>query len=186
MILEGKTVVVSGVGPGLGREIAVCALRDGARVAIAARTESKLTEIAKRLDPTGERVLACASDVTDAARCEALMQATADRFGGVDAVVNVAALDALFGTLESTSQEDWRRSMEMNVIGTMNVAKAAVPHLEASGGGAARRSPRRGARARRRPPGRRLWKVPRTPAERTPVAPLRPPARPPRPKTTAS
>jgi len=135
VILEGKTVVVSGVGPGLGREVAACALRDGARVAIAARTESKLADLAKQLDPSGERVLAHAADITDAASCEALMQAAGDRFGGVDAVVNVAALDTIFGTLESTSDDDWRRSLEMNVLGTMHVARSAVPHLEARGGG---------------------------------------------------
>lgn len=135
MILEGKTVVVSGVGPGLGREVAQCALRDGANVAIAARTKEKLATIAKELDPSGERVLACPTDITDFAGCEALMEAAAERFGGVDAVVNVAALDALFGTLESTSDDDWRRSMELNVLGTMHVARAAVPHLEARGGG---------------------------------------------------
>ena len=135
MILSGKTVVVSGVGPGLGREIATCALRDGANVVIAARTESKLTEIAKRLDPSRERVLPFAADVTDPESCEALMQAAVGRFGALHAVVNVAALDAIFGTLESTSDEDWRRSLEMNVIGTMHVARSAVPQLEASGGG---------------------------------------------------
>lgn len=134
-MLEGKTVVVSGVGPGLGREVAACALRDGARVAIAARTESKLVAIAKELDPSGARVLPRAADVTEPEACEALLAAAADAFGGVDAVVNVAALDTLFGTLESTEPEDWRRSMDMNVVGTMNVARAAVPHLAARGGG---------------------------------------------------
>ena len=136
VILEGKTVVVSGVGPGLGREVAACALRDGARVAIAARTESKLADVAKQLDASGERVLPCPTDVTDEAACAALMEAAAGRFGRVDAVVNVAALDAIFGTLESTSSDDWRRSLEMNVLGTMNVVRAAVPHLAAAGGGA--------------------------------------------------
>lgn len=135
MILEGKTVVVSGVGPGLGREVATCALRDGANVVLAARTQSKLDGIAKDLDASGERVLAQAADITDAASCEALMQAAVDRFGALDAVVNVAALDTIFGTLESTSDDDWRRSLEMNVLGTMHVARSATPHLEASGGG---------------------------------------------------
>lgn len=135
MILEGKTVVVSGVGPGLGREVAACALRDGANVAIAARTESKLAVVAKELDPSGERVLACPTDIMDAGACDALMQAAADRFGGIDAMVNVAALDTIFGTLETTGPDDWRRSMEMNVLGTMAVARAAVPHLAARGGG---------------------------------------------------
>ena len=135
MILEKKTVVVSGVGPGLGREIAAVALRDGANVVIGARTESRLSEIAGELDPSGERIACCPADVTDAERCAALMQTAVDRFGGLDAVVQVAALDTLFGTLDSTPAEDWLRSMKVNVLGTMQVAHAAVPHLRARGGG---------------------------------------------------
>jgi len=136
MILEGKTLVVSGVGPGLGREVAACALRDGARVALAARSEDRLREIAKELDPSGERALPFPCDITDADRCAALMEAAQERFGGVDAVVQVAALDAIFGTLESTKADDWRRSFEVNVLGTLQFARAAVAPLRARGGGA--------------------------------------------------
>ena len=136
MILEGKSIAVCGVGPGLGKEVAAIALRDGARVVIGARTESRLEAIASELDPSGERVATCPIDVTDAARCDALAQTAVDRFGGLDAVVQVAALDTLFGTLESTPTEDWRKSLETNVIGTLQVARAAAPHLKARGGGA--------------------------------------------------
>jgi NAD(P)-dependent dehydrogenase (short-subunit alcohol dehydrogenase family) len=80
-------------------------------------------------------VLPVPTDITDGTSCEALMKAAADRFGALHAAVNVAALDTIFGTLESTSDDDWRRSLEMNVLGTMHVARAAVPHLEAAGGG---------------------------------------------------
>ncbi len=135
MILEDKTVVVSGVGPGLGREVAAAALRDGARVAIGARSVDKLEALAAELDPSGERVAPCPTDITDPAQCEALLKTAVDRFGGVDAAVQVAALDALFGTLESTSAEDWRRSMETNVLGTLQFARAAVAPLRARGGG---------------------------------------------------
>ncbi len=135
LILEQKTLVVSGAGPGLGREIAAVALRDGANVVIGARSESRLKELASELDPTGERIAWCAADVTDEKRCEALMQTAVERFGGLDAVVQVAALDTLFGTLQSTTADDWRKSMEVNVLGTLQIAHAAVPHLKARGGG---------------------------------------------------
>ena len=58
MILEKKTIVVSGVGPGLGREIAATALRDGANVVIGARSADKLEQAASELDSSGERVAA--------------------------------------------------------------------------------------------------------------------------------
>jgi len=136
VILAGKTLVVAGVGPGLGREVAACALRDGARVVLGARNEERLREIAAALDPSGERVEPVAADVSDPGRCDALMKRAADRFGGLDAVVNVAALDTIFGTLEGTADEDWRRSLDTNVLGAVHVARAAVPHLAARGGGA--------------------------------------------------
>jgi len=135
MILKDKVVVVVGVGPGLGREVARIALRDGARVAIGARGEEKLRKAAEELDPTGERVAWCATDVADPARCEALFAAAAARFGGVDALVQVAALDTVMGSLATTSPDDWRRALDLNVVGTVNAVRAALPHLEARGGG---------------------------------------------------
>jgi NAD(P)-dependent dehydrogenase (short-subunit alcohol dehydrogenase family) len=135
VILRDKVVVVVGVGPGLGREVARIALRDGARVALGARGEEKLRKTAAELDPSGERVAWCATDVADPARCDALLATAVERFGGVDAVVQVAALDTVMGGLESTSPEDWRRALDLNVVGTVNVVRAAAPRLEARGGG---------------------------------------------------
>jgi NAD(P)-dependent dehydrogenase (short-subunit alcohol dehydrogenase family) len=135
VIVEGKTIVVSGVGPGLGREVAQCALRDGANVVVAARQRERLEQIAKELDPSGQRISTCSTDISDPAACEALMQHAVERFGGIDAVAQVAAADTLFGTLASTSSEDWMTSMKVNVLGTLQVAQAAVPALKQGGGG---------------------------------------------------
>ena len=74
MILEGKTVLVTGVGNGLGRECAASALRDGANVVMAARTAETLTTIAGELDPTGERVATHVTDITDAESCASLVE----------------------------------------------------------------------------------------------------------------
>jgi len=135
MVLDGKVLVVAGVGDGLGQEVARLALRDGAKVVVAARSAEKLQGIAKELDPSGESTAACPTDILDSASCDALMQSAVDRFGGIDAIVNVAALDALFGTLESTPDEDWKRALETNVIGTLHVVRSGVPHLRKRGGG---------------------------------------------------
>lgn len=135
MILEGKNVVVCGVGPGLGREVAEAALRDGANVVIGARNQSRLEKIGKDLDPSGERVACVSVDITDTERCTAFLDEAAKRFGGVDAVVQVAAFDTQMGTLATTSEEDWQTCLNANVIGTMRVAKAALPHFKSRGGG---------------------------------------------------
>jgi len=135
MLVQGKTVVVCGVGPGLGREVAEAALRDGANVVLAARRAEALSEHAKELDHSGERVLAVATDVRNEDECGALMSAAADRFGAVDATIQVAALDTLFGTLESTSAEDIGKAVAVNVAGAVQIARAAVPHMKKAGGG---------------------------------------------------
>ena len=136
MILEGKRVIVSGVGPGLGGEVARIALRDGARVVIAARNAEKLATIAKQLDASGARVAAHAFDITEPAARDGLVGFAEERFGGVDALVQVAAFDAVFGNILTTQPDDWRRVMEVNVIGTTQLCRAVVPALERSGGGA--------------------------------------------------
>ena len=135
MILEGKTVVVCGVGPGLGREVAEKALRDGARVVLAARTEAKLEAIAKELDPSGERVAWVATDLTDQEQCDAMAGAAAERFGRVDALVQVAALDAVFGSLADAPLEDFQRTFDTNVVGPVRLARAVGPVMKEAGGG---------------------------------------------------
>lgn len=135
MILEGKTIVICGVGPGLGREVAVAALRDGANVVLGARTESKLAAIAKEIDPTGRRVAWKATDITNNAQNEALAQLAVDRFGRLDGLVQVAALDTAFGGLADGDIDDFARTYEVNVIGTTRIVKAVAPHMRRTGGG---------------------------------------------------
>jgi NAD(P)-dependent dehydrogenase (short-subunit alcohol dehydrogenase family) len=134
MILEGKTVVVSGVGPGLGREIAAAAVRDGANAVLGARTESNLEKAAESIDPSGARVAWSVTDITDPARCERLAATAIDRFGRIDALVNCAALDAVFGGLENADWDSWRQALEINLFGTMRMTQAVIPHLKERGG----------------------------------------------------
>jgi NAD(P)-dependent dehydrogenase (short-subunit alcohol dehydrogenase family) len=136
MILEGKSVVVCGVGLGLGGEVARLCVRDGARVMLAARTDSVVATLAGDIDPSGARVGWHRTDITDAAQCAALVAATVERFGAIDALVQVAAVDALFGSFTQVRPEDWRKAIEVNVIGTTQVAQAVVPAMRTRGGGA--------------------------------------------------
>ena len=135
MILEGKTVVVSGVGPGLGGEVARLAVRDGANVVVAARSADKLAAAAEELDASGERVLAVPTDITDLAACEALVAATTERFGALHGVAQVAAVDTALGNLAASNDDDWRRCFDTNVVGSMNLVRASAPAMKAAGGG---------------------------------------------------
>lgn len=134
VLLEGKTVVVSGVGPGLGREIAAVAAREGASVVLGARREENLKAAADEIDPSGERVAWCQTDITDTEACGRLADTAVERFGTIDALINCAALDTVFGGLEDADFEQWRATFETNLFGTLNVCRAAIPHLKKNGG----------------------------------------------------
>jgi NAD(P)-dependent dehydrogenase (short-subunit alcohol dehydrogenase family) len=134
VLLEGTTMVVSGVGPGLGREIAAVAVREGASVMMGARREENLRAAAEALDPSGERVAWRRTDITDPGDCQALVDGAAERFGRLDSLVNCAALDTVFGGLEDADFEQWRQTLDTNVLGTLRVCQAAIPHLKKRGG----------------------------------------------------
>ncbi|MFB7932835.1 SDR family oxidoreductase [Streptomyces sp. NPDC056039] len=135
-LLAGKTVVVSGVGAGLGRQVVAAVLRDGGRAVLGARTEANLAKTAAELDPGGARTAHRAVDITDEARCEALAGLAVERFGGIDAVVHVAALDSYFGGVEDADFESWRAVLDVNLLGTLRMTRACLPALKEGGGGA--------------------------------------------------
>ncbi|HEV2309258.1 MAG TPA: SDR family oxidoreductase [Acidimicrobiia bacterium] len=134
MLLRGTTMVVSGVGPGLGREIVAVAVREGASVMMGARREENLQAIAKELDPSGERVAWHRTDISDPAAGAALVDAAVDQFGRLDSLVNCAALDTVFGGLEGADFDAWRQTFDVNVFGTLRVCEAAIPHMKERGG----------------------------------------------------
>ncbi|NEE08669.1 SDR family oxidoreductase [Streptomyces sp. SID7499] len=133
-LLAGKTVVVSGVGAGLGRQVAAAVVRDGGRVVLGARTEASLAKTAAEIDPGGACAAYRATDIRDEAQCEALAGVARERFGGIDAVVHVAALDGYFGGLEDADFESWRAVLDVNLLGTLRMTRACLPSLKEAGG----------------------------------------------------
>lgn len=127
--------MITGVGDGLGRECAESAFKQGANLVLAARSADKLATIAEAIDPTGERVLAQATDITDPESCKALAQAAADRFGRVDGLAQVAAFEMAWGGLHDMNPDDWRKAHETNVLGAYNVLRPLAPLMKESGGG---------------------------------------------------
>src|SRR5690349_20933991 len=134
-MLQGKTLIVTGVGAGLGRECVTSALREGANVVIAARTQETLETTASELDPSGERIAWRATDINDPEACAALVEVARDRFGSVDGLVQVAAFEYVFGGLQDTRLDDWRTAFETNVIGAMTLLRPVALAMKESGGG---------------------------------------------------
>jgi len=134
MVLEGKTVVVTGVGPGLGGEVAKLVLRDGGNAVLAARSADKLEAIAAEVDPSGARVAQLPTDIGDVDQCHALAQLAVDRFGAVDGVVQVAAYDGRLAGLDGTSDDEWHAVLGTNVVGSMHVITAMTEAMGDGGG----------------------------------------------------
>jgi NAD(P)-dependent dehydrogenase (short-subunit alcohol dehydrogenase family) len=134
-LLEDKVVVVSGVGPGLGRSCAAAALAHGARgVAMADLDGARVAAIAAELDPSGARTLAARVDLRDQTDIDAFAAAVSSRWPTIDAVVNVAAYDTAVGGLLDGDLDDWDRAADVNVRGTLALTRAAVPLFGERGG----------------------------------------------------
>jgi NAD(P)-dependent dehydrogenase (short-subunit alcohol dehydrogenase family) len=133
-MLEGKTVLIAGVGKGLGSEIAEVAVREGANVVLGARTVAVLEEEAQKLDPSGERALPCRLDVTDRQSCADFAAAAVAKFGPIDSLVNLAALDTVFGGVEGANWDDWHKMIEVNLFGSLYMVEACLDHFSPDGG----------------------------------------------------
>ena len=130
MTLEGKTAVVTGGAQGIGRATCERFVADGARVVIADVADDAGRQLADQL---GDAAVFVRTDVTDADSAAQAMQAAADRFGGLDVVVNNAGItrDA---TLKKMTGDQFDAVVNVNLKGVYLCTQAAVPHLEDRGG----------------------------------------------------
>jgi len=133
-MLENKTILIAGAGPGLGDETAKIVLREGGRVVLGARNPDRLEQSSRDLDAGQDRVAYRECDIERDGDPEALVDLALERFGRLDGIVCVAACIDVNGTIETTPLGEWRRVMETNVIGTVRVIQAAIPALKRQGG----------------------------------------------------
>jgi NAD(P)-dependent dehydrogenase (short-subunit alcohol dehydrogenase family) len=129
--VEGRAFFVTGGASGIGLAVARLALQRGAKVCVVDRDADALMRAARELGSEAQ-VIAC--DVADAARVKEAVALAAARLGRLDAVVNAAGVDHLT-PLERIADEDWARTLAVNLTGPMLVCRAAVPHLRRAGGG---------------------------------------------------
>jgi short-subunit dehydrogenase len=129
----GKAALVTGGSSGLGRAIAVELARQGARVAIAARGSSAIDALVEELRAAGGEVLGIAADVTRQADVDRLVDETVAQFGRLDVLVNAVGRSAR-GAALSTTPEEFAALVELNLLATVRVTRAAGQHLMASRG----------------------------------------------------
>ena len=132
--LQGKNVIVTGGGAGIGRAAAERFAAEGASVMIAELDESAGAEAVEAIKRKGGKAICLKTDVSDAESVERMVSATVAEFGSLDILVNNAAA-FVFGKIEEVTAEDWAKVLGVNVLGYAHAVRLALPHLRASGRG---------------------------------------------------
>jgi 3-hydroxybutyrate dehydrogenase len=130
-MLNGKSALITGGGRGIGRAIALEFARNGARVAIAARTAEQVKQVASEI---GADAIALVCDVSDPESVARMFSDMRERFGDADILVNNAGI-AESATLVNTTDELWHRHLAINLSGTFYCTRAAVPSMLKKGWG---------------------------------------------------
>jgi len=135
LLPAGKVAVVTGIGPGLGREIALGFAALGARLAIGARSTGVLNEVAEEIRAGGGEVIAQSTDLTSRDSCRALVAAAVERFGGADILVQNGHDPGDWSSVEDADADYWRKVMDTNLFGALHLYQACLPSMKAKGDG---------------------------------------------------
>jgi 3-oxoacyl-[acyl-carrier protein] reductase len=129
MSLRNRVALVTGGSRGIGKGIAVRLAQDGARVAIAYRSnKTAAQQTLRQMQSNGADCVAVETDISDAALAEQLVRTVADRFGRLDIAVNNVG-DFRWGTLGESALEDWKNVFASNLMTVLYVSRAALPHM---------------------------------------------------------
>jgi len=136
MLLENRVAIVSGVGPGMGRDIALRFAREGANLALGARSADYLESVAKEVRALGRRAVALPTDISKLEDCARLVGRAEEELGGVDILVNNAYHPGDYELFEHADLERWREPLEVNLFGSLRLTQEVVPRMKRRGGGA--------------------------------------------------
>ncbi len=134
MLLRDKVIVITGVGPGMGRKLGLIGAAEGAKVALAARSEAYIAEVAEEVRAAGGEAIAVRTDIGDQADCDRLAEAALAAFGRIDGLVNSAYLHGPFASFEATAIAEWMEVMSVTCFGALRMVKSALPALKQRGG----------------------------------------------------
>jgi NAD(P)-dependent dehydrogenase (short-subunit alcohol dehydrogenase family) len=132
--LAGKRTVITGADSGIGRAVAIAFAREGADVVISYLEEDEdARETARWVEEAGRRAVLRAGDLSDPAVCESVVDGALQELGGIDVLVNNAAFQRTYESLEDVSDEEWQRHLDINLTAMFRLTKLALPHMQAGG-----------------------------------------------------
>ena len=132
--LDGRKALITGASSGIGEATAAAMAAEGAAVALAARRKDRLDALVERIDDAGGRAVGVEADVADEAQARSLVADATDALGGLDCLVNNAGV-MLLGLVQGAETDEWRRMVEVNLLGLLYCTHAAVPVMRDGGGG---------------------------------------------------
>ena len=133
MLLEGKTALVTGIGPGMGRDISLGLAREGADIVMVGRSDKHMPGVAGEVEALGRRVVQIQADVAVADDCARVAGTVATEVGPLDVLVNSAFHAGRMEPFETANLEKWRRPLDINYFGTLQLTQALLPALKAAG-----------------------------------------------------
>lgn len=133
--LDGRKALVTGASRGIGAAIAVAYAQAGADVAISARDEAKLADVAEQIEAMGRKAIVVPADVLDGEALRAAVDAASLALGGLDILVNNAGGNSFSTPLANMRFSGWQKTFSLNVESIVHACQAAAPHLLASGNG---------------------------------------------------
>jgi len=132
--LEGKKAVITGADSGIGRAVAIAFAREGADVVISYLDEHEdAGDTAKWVEDAGRTAVLVPGDLAGAPACEAVIDAAVRELGQVDVLVNNAAYQRTYETLEDVTDEEWQRHLDVNLTAMFRLCKLALPHMQPGG-----------------------------------------------------
>jgi NAD(P)-dependent dehydrogenase (short-subunit alcohol dehydrogenase family) len=129
--LAGKKAIITGADSGIGRAVAIAYAREGADIVIAYLSEHDDAKETQRLvEEAGRKSLLVSGDIQSSRHCRTIVEKAVKDFGGIDILVNNAAHQATFKSIEDISDEEWELTFKVNIHAMFYLTKAAVPHMK--------------------------------------------------------
>ncbi|MBX5169888.1 SDR family oxidoreductase [Rhizobium sp. NZLR1b] len=129
--LKGKRAIITGGDSGIGRAVAIAYAREGADLLISYLDEDEDADETKRLvEQAGRKALLVSGDIQDPAHCRQIVETAVKELGGIDILVNNAAHQASFKSIDEISDEEWELTFRVNIHAMFYLTKAAVPHMK--------------------------------------------------------